>query len=236
MLPSRNLVLLLTAGAAAAATVPVERQSTPVLRVLLSNSASGVSEEYDAGTDSTAISVSSTATYDTVKVDCLEICIPEYHCTLYDKSLNAIMDVNPGTTTLSNLEVGQVTCASGLAARRRLRQRRQWSYRNDLRTLHKAASLEPRQTFTGEAIFTDADTGEETRVGFYVDEEADLGVSIKTMSKATVETTSGDTSEAYTCVAYDKDGVSMGTFFGTARYSYTFVPGVVSFFLCGTET
>lgn len=159
-----------------------------------------------------------TTTYDSIKVQCLEICVPEFHCTLYDASLAAIMDVNPGETALSNLEVGQVTCASGLAARRRSTE----------------------ATFDGEAVFTDAATGAQTKVGFYVGQDATVGDATADMSAATVEQSSlanlSDTAPAFTCVAYDSAGADMGTFFGTTRYSYSFVPGVVASFLCSTGT
>lgn len=245
MLPLKNFVILFAAGAIAT-TKPVERQSPPILRVTLSNSASAVMEEYNASTDSTVVSVASTTAYDTINLGCLEVCIPEYHCTLYDKSLAAIMDVNPGTTNLSNIEVGQVTCASNLVTtpdRRSTRRRRQWSYRNAFRDKYKAGVV-PRQTdgaatYDGEAIFTDAATGAQTKVGFLVGQNTTLGSASQNMSAATVEQgslTTSDTSQAFTCVAYNMQSTSMGTFFGTERYSYSFAPGVVGSFLCSTGT
>lgn len=256
MQPLTNFIILAAAGIVAASPIE-QRQSTPVLKVTLSNSASAVSEQYNASTDSSAISVaSSTTTYDGINVGCLEICLPEYHCTLYDKSLTAIMDVNPGDTALSSLEIGQVTCASGLASTKRSlggtttttkrsKRPRQWSWRSNAHVGELINLIDRRRqdstatTYDGEAVFTDASSGAQTTVGFHVGQNATVGSGATNMSAATVAAsslTNGDTAQAFTCVAYDGAGADMGTFFGTERYSYSFVPGVVAWFLCATGT
>lgn len=77
-------------------------------------------------------------------------------------------------------------------------------------------------------------------VGFVVGENATVSPAAINMSAATVDTgslqTGNDSAQAFTCVAYDEAGADMGTFFGTERYSYSFVPGVVASFLCATGT
>lgn len=255
MLLLESLITLFAASALVEAS-PVtikQRQSTPVLAVIFSNSASAITEQFSASTDSSAVSVASTTTYDNVRVQCLEVCIPEFHCTLFDKSGATIQDVNPGDTALSSLEIGQVTCAQGLSANLRRRKgtgidtkttriRRRWSWRNDRKEQEPpVATLVSRQTtkYDGEAVFTDG-TGTQTKVGFVVNQDSALdGSTLANISAATVDKsslTTSDTSKTFTCQAYDSSGVSMGTFFGTSRYSYSFTAGVVATFLCSTGT
>lgn len=144
------------------------------------------------------------------------------------------MDVNPGETALGNLPVAQVTCASGLAAATAPAARR------PRRITIEATITSTNTTFDGEAVFTDAATGAQNKVGFYIGQDATVGDGTADVSAATVEPESlanmSDNAPAFTCVARDSAGATMGTFFGTARYSYSFAPGVVASFLCSTET
>lgn len=114
-------VLLFAAAATASPLLP--RQETTgaalVMQVTLANSGADVAEDFRVAMDGTAIATVSrtgVANYDSVTVRCAPglICIPEYSCALYDENLVQMMVVNPGTTDLPSLTVGQVTCSQGL--------------------------------------------------------------------------------------------------------------------------
>lgn len=102
------------AVAGLAAAIPAKRQSVPNLSVQLSNTVSLAATQVNASTDGTAVGVDSDGTFDSVTVSCIEACIPEYHCELFDKSLASFLTVNPGTTSLDGKQVGQVICSLGL--------------------------------------------------------------------------------------------------------------------------
>lgn len=115
-------VLLFAAAATASPLRPRQETTTgaaPVLQVTLANSGTDVAEDFSVAMDGTAIATVSRAgvtNYDSVTVRCAAglVCIPEYSCDLYDENLVRIMTVNPGTTSLPSLTVGQVTCSQGL--------------------------------------------------------------------------------------------------------------------------
>lgn len=98
-----------------AAAIPSKRQSVPNLSIELSNTISAVAVQFKASTDGTVVTVDSDSAFDVATISCIEICIPEFHCDLYDKSLAPLVTLNPGTTNLDSQQVGQIICGSGLA-------------------------------------------------------------------------------------------------------------------------
>lgn len=114
MIPGSAITLLLATLAAAA---PSRRQSEPNLSVSLTHTVLAVTEQFNASTDGTAVPVASTLNFDLAIVECREICIPEFHCTLHDKELTAFATLAPGRTQISPArQVGLVTCGLGLPA------------------------------------------------------------------------------------------------------------------------
>lgn len=109
-----NLLLTPLLLAATAAAMPSRRQSRPGLSIDLKNTMLAVVEQFQASMDGTAVPVSSNATYDEATISCIEICIPEYHCTLYDQDLTPFASLNPGTSTFDSSQVSRIECAQGL--------------------------------------------------------------------------------------------------------------------------
>lgn len=85
------------------------------LTITLTNTVSCVTEHYEASTDGTPVLIDSTSIFDLSSLECLGLCIPEYHCTLYDRSLTtAVVTINPGRTWFPSTEVGHIVCGYGL--------------------------------------------------------------------------------------------------------------------------
>lgn len=102
-------------AATLAVAAPSKRQAAPDLLVSLTNTILAVTAEYNVSTDGTPVAVDSTFTFDAARVERLEIGIPEYHCTLYDKSFAAIGDFNPGASPIDPpSQVGLIICGDGL--------------------------------------------------------------------------------------------------------------------------
>lgn len=98
-----------------AAAIPGKRQSQPNLSVTFTNTTLDVTEVFHTSTDGTAVVVDSAVAFDLVWVQCLEICIPEFHCDLHDKSLSRAVTLGPGGTGIAwALEVGLIICGPGL--------------------------------------------------------------------------------------------------------------------------
>lgn len=115
---AQTFVSMLLAASALAA--PSKRAAEPDLSVELTNTRLAITEFYNASTDGTPVLVGSTTLFDLATISCLEVCIPEYHCTVYDKTLtNAVATLNPGATAIASTQVGQIICGSGLAADQR---------------------------------------------------------------------------------------------------------------------
>lgn len=111
----KAIITILTATLAAAA--PSKRQSEPGLQVSLTNTVLAVTEQYSASTDGTPVPVNSTFEFDVATVECVEVCIPEYHCNLYDKAFAPVTVLNPGTTEIEPAsQVGLIICGPWLAA------------------------------------------------------------------------------------------------------------------------
>jgi hypothetical protein len=108
--PTINLLL-----ATLAAALPSKRQSQPNLSVTLTNTTLDVTEVFHASTDGTAVIVDTTVAIDFVRIECLEICIPEFHCILHDKNLSRITTLGPGNTGFApGVEVGMIICGPWL--------------------------------------------------------------------------------------------------------------------------
>lgn len=99
-------------AAAAPASQIQERQDaeTGITVVLTSNTvkpwiqydnvnATGVIIEWDVAFDNVLVSR-----------ECPEVCIPEYNCQLYNKSLEPILVAEPGNTPLDHIQIGKVAC------------------------------------------------------------------------------------------------------------------------------
>lgn len=125
MLLSLLTPALLLASTAAAMPPSWKRQSTtgsqPALSIDLKNTMLAVVEQLQASMDGTPVPVPSssndtttTATYDEATISCIEVCIPEYHCTLYDQDLAPFASLNPGTSTFDSSRVSQIVCEQGL--------------------------------------------------------------------------------------------------------------------------
>lgn len=205
-------------AATLAVAAPSKRQSEPNLLVSLTNTGLAVTAEYNASTDGTPVPVDSTFTFDEARVECLEICIPEYHCTLYDKSFTPIITLPPGTTQIDPAsQVGLIICGSGLPETKR-----------------EVNTPEARQTkpYAGAAVFSNNQTGWETGFAFYLGETVDLAERTLYYSSATVQDVTVPANKRWSCEAFGEDGGSMGIFYASERFIYSFVPGVVASFLC----
>lgn len=198
---------------------PDTRAADPDLGIELTNTVLDVTAEYNASTDGTPVLVDSTFTFDLATVRCLEVCVPEYHCTLYDKSLtNAVATLNPGTTTFASTEVGQIICGFGLAADKRE---------------DKGTSVARVVPYDGAAVFTNNITGWETGFAFYLGETVSLAERTLYYSSATVEDVNAPQLPIWSCTAFDVDGESLGVFWASEKFIYSFVPGIVASFRCG---
>lgn len=113
MLPEPIIALLLASLTAAA---PGKNLSQQHLSMWLSAKVFTVSTEVRPTIDGVFHAVKDFAyPVSSVIIGCLGDCVPEYHCTLYDKNLNPFITVPPGTTQLNTGKaVHQVSCALGL--------------------------------------------------------------------------------------------------------------------------
>lgn len=205
--------------AARATATPDTRAAEPNLGIELTNTVLDVTAEYNASTDGTPVLVGDTFTFNHAVVRCLEICIPEYHCTLYDKSLtNAVARLNSGTTEFASTEVGQIVCGSGL-----LEDKRQ----DAGLASHRAVP------YDGAAVFTNNKTGWETGFAFNLGETVSLGERTLYYSSATVQDVNAPQLPIWSCKAFDVYGGSLGVFWASEKFIYSFVPGVVASFRCG---
>lgn len=205
-------------AATMAVAAPNKRQSEPNLRVSLTDTPLFVTAEYNASTDGTHVAVDSTLIFDEAKVECIEICIPEFHCTLYDKSSTPVVTLPPGTSQIDPpSQVGLIICGTGLPETKR-----------------EVNTPEARQTkpYDGAAVFTNNQTGWETGFAFYLGETIDLAERTLYYSSATVQDVTVPPNKHWSCEAFGEDGGSLGVFYASDRFIYSFVPGVVASFLC----
>lgn len=206
--------LTLLAAALALAT-PGKRQSEPDLAVSLTNIGLAVTAEYNASTDGTGVLVDSPFAFDVATVECIEVCIPEYHCTLYDKNYTPFITLPPGTTPIGpSRQVGLIVCGSGLP--------------------DSSTAPEARQTipYDGAAVFSNNQTGWETGFAFQLGQTVSLDERTQYYTSAGVQDITVPPEALWGCEAFDEDGGSLGIFFRSERFIYSFVPGVVASFLC----
>ncbi|KUI70938.1 hypothetical protein VM1G_05869 [Cytospora mali] len=216
----KALLTLLTATLAVAAPSKRQDDDTGGLSVELTNTVLAVSADYRVSTNGTAVPVNFPFTVDLVTVTCVEICIPEYHCTLYDTNYTPFITVPPGTTEIQPpTEVGLIICGGGLPEKKR-----------EVQPSTPAA----RRTgpYDGVAVFSNEETGYKTGFGFHIGETISLGDRTKYYTNATVQDVNAPVNERWNCEAFDENGGSLGIFFASDRFIYSFVPGVVASFLC----
>lgn len=235
--------------ASLAVSTPTKRQSQPNIGVELTNTVLAVTAEYNASTDGTAVPVDSTLTFNQATLRCLEVCIPEYHCTLFDKSLNPIVTLNPGGGQFDSTQVGQITCGQGLVVRADRAGKVTKKKRGDggnsaaaaaaagvesARAARAAAQAARVVPYDGAAVFTDNRTGWETGFGFYLGQTVSLGDDrTQYYSSATVQDVNAAQLPIWSCRAFGTGGENMGVFWASEKFIYSFVPGVVASFLCG---
>lgn len=112
MLRKPSITLLL---ATLAAAILGKRQRQLNLGVKLTNTILASTEELKASMDGTAVAVDSASNFDLAKVECIDLCIPEFHCTLYDKNLSPFITLPPGKTRIDPAQqVGLIICGSGM--------------------------------------------------------------------------------------------------------------------------
>ncbi|KAI3391309.1 hypothetical protein diail_7616 [Diaporthe ilicicola] len=210
------IILLATLAAA----VPSKRQSEPNLKVSLTNTILAVTEEFNASTDGTSVTVDATFAVDLAVVECLDICIPEFHCTLSDKNLAPFITLPPGRTEIDPArQVGLIVCGSGLPETKREAQP----------AASEARATEP---YAGATVFTNNQTGWSTGFGYYLGETVSLGERAGYYSEATVQDVTTPPNERWICEAFDVNGGSLGNFAASDKFIYSFVPGVVASFVC----
>lgn len=213
MLFKATITLLL---AALAAAIPSKRQSQPNLSVMLTNTILAVTEEFNASTDGTAVAVDSTFNFDLATVQCLEICIPEFHCTLHDKNLSPFITLPPGNTEIDPAQqVGLIICGSGLPE-----------------TQPAATEARATEPYSGAAVFSNNQTGWETGFAYYLGETVSLAERTLYYTGAYVQDVTTPPGERWMCEAFDVEGGSLGHFASSDRFIYSFVPGVVASFVC----
>lgn len=212
-----TLNLLLATLAVAA---PNKRQSEPSLRVSLTNTILTMTEEFNASTDGTAVAVDSNFTFDLAVVECLEICIPEFHCTLHDKNLTPFITLPPGSTRINPAQqVGLIVCGFGLPERKR-------------KVVPAASEARATEPYAGAAVFTNNQTGWSAGFSYYLGETVSLAERTVYYTGATVQDVTIPPNERWICEAFDANGGSLGNFAASDRFIYSFVPGVVASFLC----
>ncbi|CAN8104603.1 unnamed protein product [Discula destructiva] len=204
--------------ASSATTALGVRTSESNLAIELINTDLDVTAIYKGSTDGTPVIVDSTTTFNQATVTCPGICIPEYHCDLYDKTLtNVVVTLNPGATEFASTEIGQIICGFGLAENKR-----------------EATGIAiPRvEPYDGAAVFTNNETGWETGFAFYLGETVSLAERTLYYSSATVQDVNAPQLPIWSCKAFDADGDSLGIFWVSEKFIYSFVPGIVASFLC----
>ncbi|KAL1858773.1 hypothetical protein Daus18300_009907 [Diaporthe australafricana] len=200
----KSTITLLLATLALAA--PSKRQSEPNLRVSLTNTIFAVTEEFNASKNGTAVAVDSNFTFDLAIVECLEVCIPEFHCTLHDKNLTPFITLPPGRTSIDPAQQRKVELVAS-----------------------EARATEP---YAGAAVLTNNQTGWSTGLGYYLGETTSLGERTGYYTGATVQDVTTPPNERWICEAFDASGGSLGNFAASDRFIHSFVPGVVASFLC----
>ncbi|KAK2608338.1 hypothetical protein N8I77_006956 [Diaporthe amygdali] len=216
MLFKTTISLLLATLAAAA---PNKRQSEPI-RVSLTNTILAVTEEFNASMDGTAVPVDSTFFFDLAVVECIELCVPEFHCTLHDKNFTPFISLPPWTTTIDPAQqVGLIICGFGLP---------------DTKREVQSAAAEARATepYAGAAVFSNNQTGWSTGFGYYLGQTVSLAERTGYYTGATVQDVTTPPGERWICEAFDVNGGSLGNFAASDRFIYSFVPGVVGSFVC----
>lgn len=207
-------------AATLAIAAPSKRQSEPNLRILLTNTELAITDEYEASTDGPPVAVNTTFTVDEANVACLDICVPEFHCELYDKNLAPIINLPPGTSHIDPASlVGQIICGSGLPDKKREVQ-------------ESAPAARQTVPYAGAAVFTQNTTGWETGFAFYLGQTVSLAERTLYYSSATVYDVNAPSLPVWSCHAFGVDGEDMGVFWASEKFLYTFVPGVVASFLC----
>lgn len=112
MLLKHSITLLLATLAAAVLGKPQPQLN---LGVKLTNTILAATEELKASMDGTAVAVDSTSDFDLAEVKCIDLCIPEFHCTLYDRNISPFITLPPGKTHINPAQqVGLIICGSGM--------------------------------------------------------------------------------------------------------------------------
>ncbi|KAG6355180.1 hypothetical protein INS49_004261 [Diaporthe citri] len=115
MLFQPTITLLLASLAIAA---PGKSQSLQTVTVTFINTHLGVVHGLQIPADGRVVAVEAAFTnrlVDHVMIKCLDICIPEFQCTLYDENSDPLITLPPGSTAIDPPQrVHEVTCKGGL--------------------------------------------------------------------------------------------------------------------------
>lgn len=88
--------------------------------------------------------------------------------------------------------------------------------------------------YDGAAVFSPSnETGWETGFAFYLGQTVSLAARTGYYSSATVQDVNAPQLPIWSCKAFGVDGESLGVFWASEKFIYSFVPGIVASFRCG---
>lgn len=98
-----------------AAASPSRRQSENNLLIQLEGRDGSNKETYETSTDYNPLWIDSISVFRKITISCTQVCI-EYHCEVWDKAGDLILNANPGETAFdTGVKINQIRCTTGLA-------------------------------------------------------------------------------------------------------------------------